>query len=223
MSQRNIMMIFLICMTAISGAMMAFILKDSSKLQKMFKNEQNWKWEDKWSPSHEVNPSQKEEQKDSVKPDLTPEKKPLPQSQIVAGNYKESLQKAEEYNMPILVFFMADWCGHCKNMKAKTLPDKNVVEMMKNYVVVYVDADNDRETIRKFGVIGLPSFVITNSKEEKLKLQSGYMNPNEFYEWLNNPNFFNENEKSPTSPEKQEGSQKRFRDRSTLQPLNWLK
>jgi hypothetical protein len=57
---------------------------------------------------------------------------------------------------------------------------------------VYVNTDNDRATATKFRITSLPSFVITNVKEEKLKEDSGFKNASSFVNWLNEPKLFNQ-------------------------------
>ena len=60
----------------------------------------------------------------------------------------------------------------------------------KNYILVYVDIDHDRGGIGKFGVTTIPAFVITNNKEEKLKMNSGFMDSDAFLGVINDSKMF---------------------------------
>jgi len=120
------------------------------------------------------------------------------------------------------VIFGADWCHWCKKMHDETLPNAKVKAMMLNYVFVDVDADKNPEVVRKFGVSGLPSYVITNSKEEKLKFGSGFKDGDGFSGWLDNPSMFRQPKndgvkppevKPPTTPPDDEDKPDRRRPR----------
>lgn len=180
MDQKKIMMIFLISIGLICTGFTVIALKKSDNFQNMFQEkEPQWQWEDSWNGNM---PKDSNGGKSSqVKPKNS---EPSPDVQVMADNYKDALQKSSELNRPVLVFYTADWCGYCKKMKSETLPDKKVIEALKKYVLVYIDTDKDRSGIGKFNVTGLPSYVVTNAKEEKIKMNSGFMNSESFVQWL---------------------------------------
>lgn len=140
----------------------------------------NWKWNDNWNGK---GPIKKIEPAGSVENLM-----PKDEIGIVANNYSEALFKSEKTGKPILVFYTAEWCSYCKKMKSETLPTQEVSQALKKYILVYVNTDIDRSGLNKFGVKSLPSFIITNSKEEKLKSSTGFMDKNSFVEWLNSYN-----------------------------------
>ena len=115
---------------------------------------------------------------------------PIVNQQIIASSYKEAIKRSGEEGIPVLVFFDADWCSWCKKMKSETLTDRNVKEIMKNYVLVFVDYDRNKSVARKFGVQGLPSYAITNVNETKLKSDGGYLSADKFHRWLDNPSVY---------------------------------
>jgi thiol-disulfide isomerase/thioredoxin len=131
----------------------------------------NWKWKDDWDGGKPVVPV----------PPVTP---PAPTPQPPAGTYAEAVQRSRETGTPVLAFFTADWCGWCKKMKAETMPDPRVQAALKQFIFVYVDVDREPTAGKKFGVTGLPSYVITNGREEQTKLCKGYMTPDAFVAWL---------------------------------------
>lgn len=112
--------------------------------------------------------------------------------QITAKNYRDALKKSKEHKMPILIMFHADWCHWCTKMEHSTLSDRSVKELMKNYVFLSLDTDKDRRTTRKFGVRGLPSYVVTDHTEKTLKKGSGYKGANDFSKWLKSNNDDNQ-------------------------------
>jgi thioredoxin-related protein len=121
--------------------------------------------------------------------------------QIVASDYKDAIKKSGEKGMPVLVFFEADWCGWCTKMKRESLTDAKVKDVMKNYILVYVDYDKNKSVARKFGVQSLPSYAITNVNEKSLKSDGGYLDGNGFAQWLDNPDMY-EQPKEEEDPNK---------------------
>jgi thiol:disulfide interchange protein len=187
MNQRAIVIGLLVFVLAAFGGLIYYDAKHGHKFEKLMggKNRpvQNWKWEDSWDGN---GPSA---QPDKAAPQPKTETPAPTGPQLIAGTYTEALQKSGEFGKPVLVFFTAEWCTWCKKMKAETMVDGKVQAGLKNYILVYVDTDKDRAPARKFGIESLPSYVITNSKEEKLKADSGFKNSETFAGWLNNPNL----------------------------------
>lgn len=221
MNQRSILLGLLFFVTVAFGGMIFYDMKHGKKFEKMFSKQDqttsNWKWEDDWKSQGPNTPPSPTRPTDPVPPPVTPPNGP----QIVAGSYAEAIQKSGQTGKPVLAFFTADWCTWCKKMKSETMTNEGVQTMMKNYVLVYVDTDKDRAPARKFGVESLPAYVITNSKEEKLKFDGGFKNAETFTQWLNNPNLFTQtgpqvrpNPTPPsTPPEKKQDDRKDNRRR----------
>lgn len=156
----------------------------------------NWKWSDDWNKNNPQEPVQP-----PVNPPVTPPVNPQPQQQqLIASSYSEAIRLSGEHGMPVLVFFEASWCSWCKKMKADTMNSPNVAGVMKNYILVYVDVDRDRQTARRFSVTGIPAYVITNVQQANLKSGSGYKEPYTFSGWLNEPRLFRQ-PKGPGNPD----------------------
>lgn len=198
MSQKTLLIIVLILIIGLFGGIVVYDMKTNNKFGLATdKPNENWKWEDNWS-SHD-------------------QKQPLPKNnlnQITANNYQEALKKSGELGKPILVFFTADWCVWCKKMKSETLTDAKVVYLMKNYIFVYVDTDKERDIARKFNIEGLPSYVITNYKEDKIKTGSGFKTGAIFADWLNDQSLYIQpKQDSPSSPKEEEPKKEKPKDK----------
>jgi len=196
MSQRNVLLLVLVSIVAIFGGLMAYDMSVNHRLEKDKKD--NWQWKDSWSNNqNKVDPE--------LKPDDQQEEtiEETPKSQIAALTYVEAVKKSGELGMPVMILFSAEWCNWCVKMHSETMTDENVKAIMINYILLNVNTDNDKETTKKFGITRLPSYVITNSNEEKLKSGNGFQSADSFHDWLNDSNMFNQ-PKIETTPPKEE-------------------
>lgn len=95
-----------------------------------------------------------------------------------------SLDAACSAGKPTLVVFTADWCGYCKTFKEKTLSDPAVKARLKDYAVVYVDMEKNRELARSAGVQSIPTtFALSRTCETKGKIV-GSERSDVFLKWL---------------------------------------
>jgi len=113
------------------------------------------------------------------------------EEQIIAQNYKEAIEKSVELNKPVLVFFSADWCSWCHKMKNQIFPKESVKKLLKNYILVFVDVDDDPEIFNDHDYEYIPAYSIIDAKEKILKKGSGFKNEKIFGSWLNNPELYN--------------------------------
>lgn len=103
----------------------------------------------------------------------------------VAVTYEEALSKAKKENKPIFIYFEADWCGYCKQMKKNVLSNKNVKKaLLDNYVTLFVNIDEDQKTKSLFKIRSVPTYLIYSADEEILQKHSGYQDVNAFLDWL---------------------------------------
>lgn len=86
------------------------------------------------------------------------------------------LAKAKLENRVAMVFFTADWCPPCKELKATTLKDEKVGQATTRVVPIYVDLTNKEahpELVKKYAVSGIPKIVYCDPAGEPLKEMSG--------------------------------------------------
>ena len=82
---------------------------------------------------------------------------------------EEGLRKANIENKPVFIDFWATWCKNCKAMDATTFRDKKVEELFGRYILVKYQAErpdepSTKELLDRFGVVGLPTYVVLEGK-----------------------------------------------------------
>ncbi len=102
-------------------------------------------------------------------------------------NFGTAQQEATAARKPMLVYFTADWCGPCQEMKRTVWTDADVDKAMGGYVPVKIDVDADEETAYKFGVNGIPRVQIVYPNGAKGPAQVGLFTADEMVHWLKNP------------------------------------
>lgn len=103
---------------------------------------------------------------------------------------KENFLKEKESGKPIMIDFYANWCIPCKEMEHKTFSNKEVQEILKNFVLYQVDLTSGaegeiQELVEELKIVGIPTIVFyKNGKEfENLRLV-GFEGPEEFKQRL---------------------------------------
>lgn len=191
MSQKGVLALLLVSITTMFFGVVVYDVVVNNRLGKIFqeKKKDNWEWKDDWTESQKekipqpIIPKEEPPKEEPTKPDS-------PKSQIVASTYEEAVNKSEKSGMPIMIMFHADFCHWCVKMENETLTDSKVKSMMMNYIFLKVDANKDSATTSKFGVRMFPTYLICNYKGEKFKSGAGFLDSNNFYNWLNNQNIF---------------------------------
>ena len=78
---------------------------------------------------------------------------------------EEALAQSKKENRPILLDFHASWCKNCKEMERSVLPDPQVQQALKAFLVVPFQAEQPSDPkvaalLNRFGFRGLPAFAI---------------------------------------------------------------
>ncbi len=72
----------------------------------------------------------------------------------------DGVAAARKASRPLLVDFEAEWCGWCKKLDRETYGNDEVIRFVTNtFVAVKIDVDADPDTMKKFGISGLPTIV----------------------------------------------------------------
>ncbi len=79
-------------------------------------------------------------------------------------NAKSYSKEVEQSDVPVLVDFYADWCMPCRMMAP--VFDKLGQEYKGSIKFVKVNVDEEADLAGKFGVMGIPTLVLTNKGKE---------------------------------------------------------
>ena len=89
--------------------------------------------------------------------------------------FESAMQRARAQGKPIMIDFYADWCGPCKDMEARTYPDRQVIAQSQNWVTVKVNGDKRPDVMQAYGVTGFPTLMFAQSSGKPVASTTGYM------------------------------------------------
>ncbi|MBU8848788.1 MAG: thioredoxin family protein [Desulfobacterales bacterium] len=88
---------------------------------------------------------------------------------------------AKNQNKHIFLYFHADWCTYCKDLKKTTFKNKAVLDYLKdNFISVKVDTDKNNKLATQWNVKGLPTLWFLKPDNSKINSVPGYVNPEQF-------------------------------------------
>ncbi|MCZ7383551.1 MAG: thioredoxin family protein [Candidatus Methanoperedens sp.] len=98
-----------------------------------------------------------------------------------ASGLEKGFQIAQQENKPIAVYFWAIWCQYCAKFQSETLGNPQVKEILqKDYVLVAMDLDIDRDVSGKYGVSYPPYVLFLDGKGNVLERVPGAVDANYF-------------------------------------------
>ncbi len=98
-----------------------------------------------------------------------------------AAGLEKGFQIAQQENKPVAVYFWAIWCQYCAKFQSDTLGNPQVKEILeKDYVLVAMDLDIDRDVSRKYGVSYPPYVLFLDGKGNVLERIPGAVDANYF-------------------------------------------
>lgn len=88
----------------------------------------------------------------------------------------------EKTDQKILIIFSADWCSHCQKVKDDINNDPEISEIVKNYEIIIVDFDRDKELVEGYGIKTLPTIIKKHNHKTFTKI--GYNGPKDLLNFL---------------------------------------
>lgn len=77
-------------------------------------------------------------------------------------------------NKLIFIDFYADWCGPCKKMEREAFADPEIKKILKNYILLRLDFDNQVALRNKYGVRAIPYVFVVDSQGLVVNKEKGY-------------------------------------------------
>lgn len=91
-------------------------------------------------------------------------------------------QEVINSDLPVVIDFYADWCGPCQMMKPVFEQISKEFEGKVNFLKL--DTQSESGLAMKFGVQGIPAFVMVNNGKEVARFV-GYMDEDDFRARIN--------------------------------------
>ena len=120
--------------------------------------------------------------RDAFRADRTAERAPVPLKW--ESTLTGALKRAEITGKRVLVDFTATWCGPCKTMDELVFSSKAVADAGVDTIFVKVDADAQRDIIKKYKVSAYPTLVMLDGNGKELKRVLGYQSIREMVTFL---------------------------------------
>lgn len=84
------------------------------------------------------------------------------------SDFNRLLEQAQAEKKPVLIDFYADWCVACHELDEITYKDPKLIERLKHFFLIKIDASNDAphlsKILQRFGINGLPTTLIIATK-----------------------------------------------------------
>ena len=92
--------------------------------------------------------------------------------------YDAGIEMIKNQNKKGFLHFYTDWCTYCKVMNNQTFVDSRVIDYLNdNFVSIRVNADQQKEVARKYGVSRFPNTWFISEDTSALSSQPGFIPP----------------------------------------------
>lgn len=91
---------------------------------------------------------------------------------------------SQENTQKTLLIFSADWCGHCKIAHHDMKNNDDLLQALKSYTIVDIDADEQKDLMSGYKVRTLPTFIILLNNGKEFKRYTGYKNAKDLTRFL---------------------------------------
>ena len=101
-------------------------------------------------------------------------------------NFNEALKLAEAENKLVMVFFWAEWCGYCIQIRREVFTDPRIHEVFnRDFLAVSVDIEDDPEDLaKKYRARALPTMIFLKPDGEVMGFLPGAVNGETFLKVL---------------------------------------
>lgn len=108
--------------------------------------------------------------------------------QINAVQWMRSFEEAQKLavatNKLILVDFWATWCGPCLRMDADAWSKPEVKELIKNFIPLKIDIDDEKKFSLRYGIRSIPDVFIMDPNGEVIYHKKSYMDKSQVVKFL---------------------------------------
>ena len=99
-------------------------------------------------------------------------------------DYQTGIQQAQEQNQPALLLFVStdpSFAQDCDRMLRETYGDPSITKyIMKTFVPILLDADENKQLLKKYDIKTFPTQTITLTTNNKTSEIAGFVSPTEF-------------------------------------------
>ncbi len=84
-----------------------------------------------------------------------------------ASGYARAVELQRELNVPMVVYFYADWCSYCRTLDNQYLPSAPVQDYLRGVVKVRINPEHgpaERALATRYSVKGYPSFFVMRGR-----------------------------------------------------------
>jgi thiol:disulfide interchange protein len=101
-------------------------------------------------------------------------------------DYKTGVTLAAQSGIPIMLYFTADWCPPCKELKKNVFSREDVALASRRLVNIYLDVDKDRATMEAYKVRSIPIIFFLDPTGEIVSTITGNRSAKEFLKHMKN-------------------------------------
>src|SRR6188768_4345274 len=106
------------------------------------------------------------------RPGTPPAAAPAARAEIAwfGGSVEEALTAAAAQHKPVFLYWGAEWCPPCHDLKAHVFPRSDFLQALRQFVPVYLDGDapGAQRVADQFGVQGYPSVLVLTPDHREL-------------------------------------------------------
>lgn len=107
------------------------------------------------------------------------------QESLWKDDYNQALNISKSQSKPVLIYFFSAKARACYQMNTQTFPDKDVQNLMKDFIPVRVDVSMDAQTPKKYSILKVPTVLLLEpSPGKELGRAIGFKPPEQFRKYL---------------------------------------